>query len=148
MTRIPQWTWRRDLNTPLAALEKEFTKLYDQYRSKLTGGEATWVPDVDLFESDAELLVRIDLPGVDANSIDLSVSGRTLILRGNRPAPEANVGRARAQERYFGPFGRDVDLAEEVDPEGIRAEFQNGVLSVRLPKAARARTVTIPVRTA
>lgn len=148
MTRIPQWTWRRDLNTPLATLEKEFTRLYDQYRSRLTGGEAAWVPDVDVYETDAEILVRIDLPGVDANSIDLSVSGKTLLLRGARPAPETGVGRVRVQERYSGLFGRDVELSEEVDPDGIRAEFQNGVLSVRLPKSARARTVTIPVRTA
>jgi len=148
MTRIPQWTWRRDLNSPLAALEKEITKFYDQYRSKLTGGEAAWVPDVDLSETDSDLIVRVDLPGVDVQSIDLSVSGKTLILRGARPVPDSGLGRARIQERYFGPFGRDVELSEEVDPEGIQADFQNGVLTVRLPKAARARTVTIPVRTA
>lgn len=147
MTRIPTWTWRRELGAPLSVLQDELTKLYDQYRHKFVGGEPGWGPDVDLFESDADLCVRVDLPGVDPGAIDLSVSGRTMVLRGARPAPEPALGRARIQERYFGPFSRDVELPEEVDPEGIHADFQNGVLTVRLPKAAKARTFTIPVRT-
>jgi len=69
-----------------------------------------------------------------------------MLLRGARPAPDAGLGRARIQERYFGPFSRDVELPEDVDPEGIRADFQNGLLTVRLPKSAKARTFTIPVR--
>jgi HSP20 family protein len=147
MTRIPNWTWRRDLGAPLAALQEELGKLYDQYRTRLAGGEMSWVPEADLYETDTELTVVIDLPGVESTAIDLSVSGRTLILRGLRPSPDPALGRLRFQERYAGPFGRDLELPEDVDADGIQADFRNGILQVRLPKAAKARTFTIPVRT-
>ncbi len=145
MTRIPTWTWRRELGAPLSVLQDELTKLYEQYRSKFTG-EGGSVPEIDLHESDVDLVLRVDLPGVDPASIDLSVSGRTVLLRGARSAPDVTLGRPRLQERYFGPFCRDVELPEDVDQQGIQADFQNGVLTVRLPKAAKARTFTIPVR--
>lgn len=146
MTRVPTWAWKRELATPLAALQDELGRLYEQYRTKL-GGDAGWMPDADVNETDGEIIVTVDLPGVDPSAVDLSVSGRTLILRGTRPAADPVVGRARTQERYAGPFGRDIDLPEDVDPEGIQADMRNGVLSVRLPKAAKARTWTIPIRT-
>lgn len=146
MTRIPTWAWKRELATPLAALQDELGRLYEQYRSKI-GGEGAWSPDADLYETDGEIVVLIDVPGVDPAAVDLSVSGRTLILRGARPTADPSLGRPRNQERYSGPFGRDLELPEDVDPEGIQADIRNGVLSVRLPKAAKARTWTIPVRT-
>ncbi len=146
--------WRQEIAAPLQAIQDEVNRLLTSYRH---GGETSgpgegevggWGPLIDLVELPDTFLLWIDIPGVDPSSIDLSVVGSQLTLRGEKKqSSEATQGRCFTQERPFGPFSRQITLPGEVIVDGIQANAHDGVLEVRLPKAATSRSRTIPVRT-
>jgi HSP20 family protein len=151
-------SWRREFSAPLNVLQGELNRLLNHYRdlgsmgpgsSTPEGSEAalpTWVPLIDLIETADEVLLWVDLPGVDPARVELSVTGRVLTLKGEKPAPVPIESRGQVVERPFGPFQRQLTLPSEVDVEAVQAEAHNGVLNVRLPKAAAVRPHTIPIR--
>jgi len=106
-----------------------------------------FVPAVDIHEEPARYVVRADLPGVNAEAIEITVEGDLLTIKGERrpePAPEgASVQRA---ERASGRFERIFRLPESAASEGFEAEYRHGVLSVSIPKAAQALPYRIEVR--
>jgi HSP20 family protein len=145
-------SWRKELSTPLNALQDEVNRLVHRYRDYLPAavvGEegAAWVPAVDLYETPTEVGIWVDLPGVDAESIQVSVAGRTLTLRGERPAHESRPDETvRFEECPSGPFHRVVELPGEVEVDGAQADAAQGVLHVRFPKVAESKPQTIQVR--
>jgi HSP20 family protein len=148
-------TWRRDFSVPLQSLQTELNRLFEEYWQPQPGGPASaqptdlatavWTPAIDLSETPTELVLVVDLPGVDPSAIDLSLTGNVLSLRGEKVAAEVPGGHNRVRERPVGSFHRQVTLTEAVDFDRVQAEAKNGVLTVRLPKqeAARPRTITI-----
>ena len=90
----------------------------------------------------------VDLPGVKPDSIDLSLTGNVLSLRGEKTAVEVPGGHGRSKERPLGSFHRQVTLTEAVDFDRVHAEAKDGVLTVRLPKQEAAKARTIPIRPA
>jgi len=148
--------WRRELSAPLHVLQNEFNRLVDEYWNPARLGPTQppvdlepsgWSPVVDLYETPNEFILVAELPGVDPASIDLSVTGNLLTLRGVKP-PEnhATDGHKLMQERPFGTFHRQVLLSNEVNFDASQAEAKHGVLKVRLPKQEVAKTRTIPVQ--
>jgi len=147
--------WRRELAVPLQSLQGELNRLFEEYwQPNGPAGAApeptdiaspVWTPALDLFETPAELVLMVDLPGVNPASIDLSLTGNVLSLKGDKPAVEVPGGHGRSRERPLGSFHRQVTLTEAVDFDRVHAEAKDGVLTVRLPKqeAAKARTITI-----
>lgn len=98
--------------------------------------ERTWVPAVDLFDRGEKLIVEAELPGVDKDSIDISVVGGVLHLKAERKAPaEVKDEDYYCCERPRGTFYRTVELPTEVDVDKIEAEYTDGVLRIVLPKA-------------
>lgn len=107
---------------------------------------AGWIPSVDLTETVDEILLVAELPGVEPASIDLSVTGNILSLRGVKN-PDAPVeGHAPLRERQFGAFHRQIVLSNEVNFDAAQAEARLGVLRVKLPKQDVAKPRTIPVQ--
>lgn len=147
--------WRRELTTPLFALQSELNRLFDEYvnPTRFAAGQsapmdlepASWSPAVDLVETAEAYVVVADVPGVDPSSIDLSLTGNVLSLRGVKPDEHAAESAGPLRERQFGPFHRQVVLSGDVDFEATQAEARNGVLKIRLPKREAARPRTIPV---
>jgi HSP20 family protein len=155
MTRSTQW--RREFAAPLHALQTELNRLFEEYWNPGRVGPtqaptdlapAAWTPALDVIETPQEIVVMVEVPGVDPASIDLSVTGNVLSLRGEKPVGELPEGSASVRERQFGGFHRQVSLPGEVNFESIQAEARNGVLKVRLPKQEEARRRTIPIQTA
>ncbi len=109
---------------------------------------AVWTPAIDLSETPTELVLVVNLPGVNPSTIDLSLTGNVLSLRGEKVAAEVADGHNRARERPVGSFHRQVTLTEAVDFDRVQAEAKNGVLTVRLPKQEAARPRTIPIQPA
>jgi HSP20 family protein len=150
--------WRRDLAAPLHAIQNELNRMFEEYWNPTRPGAspppptdlepAGWSPAIDVFETPTELVLVAELPGVDPSSIDLSVTGNVLSLRGEKPADEVAEGAGTVRERQFGTFHRQVVLPNEVNFEEAQAQAKNGVLRVRLPKREAARPRTIPVKTA
>ena len=151
-------TWRRELTVPLQSLQGELNRLFEEYWQPHAGGPANapptdlatsvWTPAIDLSETPTELVLVVDLPGVDPASIDLSLTGNVLSLRGEKRATEVDGGHNRARERAVGSFHRQVTLTEAVDFDRVQAEAKHGVLTVRLPKQEAARPRTIPIHPA
>lgn len=156
MPRFRPTEWRRELAVPLQALQGELNRLFEEYwdpegraapgRSPTDLDMAAWVPPVDLDETPDGLLLRVDLPGVDPSSVDLSLTGSTLTIRGEKPDSSPSEATERMRERPVGGFLRHIALPEAVAFEGVQAECKHGVLTVRLPKPTNARPRTIPIR--
>jgi HSP20 family protein len=106
-----------------------------------------WTPSVDIFETENELLLKADLPGVDMKNIDIQLENGTLALRGERKYEnESKEGGFHRVERSYGSFARYFTLPETVDPEHVNAEYKNGVLTVKLPKKEIAKPRQIKVQ--
>jgi len=149
---------RREFSAPLHALQSELNRLLEEYWSPSRVGPvhsaptdlepAAWVPVIDIIETPQEILVLAELPGFDPATIDLSVTGNVLSLRGQKPAGDFPEGSGTVRERVFGTFHRQVSLPGEVNFEDVQAEAHDGVLKVRLPKQEEARRRKIPIRPA
>lgn len=106
-----------------------------------------WAPSVDIFETENELVLHADLPGVDMNDIDIKVENNTLAIKGERKFEqnENHKGFHRI-ERSYGSFVRYFSLPDTVDTDNVRAAYSNGVLTVTLPKKEMAKPKSIKVQ--
>lgn len=93
-------------------------------------------PDVDIQATDGEYLVRVDLPGIEKDQIDVKIANGQLILSGRREsgAERTDEGGYQYMERSFGSFYRSVPLPEDASSENVRAESKDGVLTVHIPR--------------
>lgn len=106
-----------------------------------------WSPDIDVVESEEEVLVSVDLPGIDPGRVEILLAGNMLTVKGERPAPETCSGKTtHRRERSFGPFSRSIPLPVAVNHELVSAASQQGVLVVRLAKEDRLKARQIPIR--
>ncbi len=114
------------------------------------GGEesnlTTWAPAVDIFETEHELVVKADLPDIDPKDLDIRVENNILTIRGERKF-EKNVDQDNylRVERAYGSFARSFTLANTVNSEAIKADYQNGVLTLSIPKREEAKPKQIKV---
>jgi HSP20 family protein len=107
-------------------------------------------PAVEMNETDADIRITAELPGVDKDNIDVSVTDDQVIIRGEKKEQEERKGRGYYKsERFYGSFQRSISLPCEVESDRVDAFFKDGVLTVILPKspAARERIKKISVRT-
>jgi len=105
-----------------------------------------WVPAVDIRETENELVLKADIPDMKFEDIDVRLENGTLTLRGERKFEEQKQeGGWHRVERSYGKFERVFTLPETVNPEGVQAEYKNGVLTVTLPKKEIAKPRQIKV---
>jgi HSP20 family protein len=107
-----------------------------------------YVPRVDIYETDNDIVAVADMPGVDEKSIDITVEKNVLTIHGNaEPVVPENVSLAYA-EYDVGDYERHFTLSNEIDQDKIEATVKNGVLHLRLPKAGPAKARKISVKAA
>src|SRR5205085_3965466 len=105
-----------------------------------------WVPPVDIRETENELEVKADIPDVKFEDIDVRLENGTLTIKGERKYEETkNGGGWHRMERSYGSFERVFNLPETVNPEGAKADFKNGVLTVTVPKKEMAKPRQVKV---
>lgn len=135
---------------PFAELHREMNRLFDD----VLGGSGPQgqgmlisAPRIDVRESPQEICVRAELPGVSPQEVDVRVEGNLLTIRGEKKSEsEQAEGDCLVMERSFGRFQRSLQLPYAPNPEQVRAEFAQGVLSVHLPKQPeqeRSRRIAI-----
>ncbi len=112
---------------------------------RLHGPEPAWNPPVDVYETQDEYVVTAELPGLTREDIQIELREGELTIRGHRPDPGVRPDAYHRMERLQGPFDRGFMFAEPIAADRINAEFRDGVLTVTLPKAARAEARRIPV---
>jgi HSP20 family protein len=141
------WTpaQRENLLDPLLPFRREINRLFDDVfrdfgRSAIGTPFGAWaapMPSLDLTESDDEVVLTAELPGLDDKDVEVSVSGHVLTLKGEKKVEhEQQNGDAYYVERRFGSFSRSVQLPFAVRDEAVEARFEKGVLTVRIPKPA------------
>jgi HSP20 family protein len=109
------------------------------------GARALAMP-MDAYRKDDSFLIRLDLPGVAADAVDLTVEDNVLTIKADRPAPPASEGvESVIAERPYGTFVRQVFLGTNLDTEHIRAEYEAGVLTLAIPVAEHAKPRRIEV---
>jgi HSP20 family protein len=140
---------RRD---PFNALRAEMDRLFDRFTegfglpSLSRAVEPAWpaagfvMPAVDITEDDKAYKIEAELPGVSEKDVDVSISGDTLVLKGERREEREEKEKNRyLSERSYGVFRRSFVLPEDVDRDKIAASFSKGVLTITLPKTAQAQ---------
>ena len=137
----------------LAALQNEMGRWMSQMTGGTTGGtgngqSSTWLPAVDAWETDNELVLAFDLPGIPEEKIAVELDDNVLTVSGERErAQETSGDRFYRYERRFGTFSRSVTLPQGVNEEAIKAEYRDGVLEVRVPKPEEQKPRRIQVGT-
>src|SRR5213595_4320611 len=114
-----------------------------------TGEESNltpWAPEVDIYETEQELVVKADLPDVDPQDLDIRVENIILTIRGERKFEnKVNEENYLRVERSYGSFSRSFQLANSVKSDAIKADYQNGVLTLSIPKREEAKPKQIKV---
>lgn len=108
--------------------------------------EQYMTPPVDIYETPESLVVIADMPGIDPAHLEVRVDQHLLTLRGQ--TQEQMPGDLRSREYTLVSFFRQFELGEQIDQDGIRADLKQGVLTLTLPKAAKAKPRAIPVNAA
>lgn len=107
-----------------------------------------WSPAVDIYETENELVLKADVPEVDPKQVAIQMENGTLTVKGERKFDEQKNGKGFHRiERGYGSFVRAFSLPDTVDPEKVKADYKNGVLTVTLPKKeiAKPRTVNVQI---
>ncbi len=133
----------------LAALQNEMSRWMGQFPGGATPGNgqsSTWLPSVDVWETDAELVLSFDLPGISEDEIAVELDDNVLAVSGRRErTSEHSNERFYRFERRFGTFSRSVTLPPGVKEDSIAADYANGVLEIRIPKPEEPKPKRIKV---
>lgn len=132
---------RRDPLQELLDLQERMNRLFDETLARerieeptLTHG--TWTPLADVVETPEAYLVEVELPGLSRDDVVVQAQGDEMVVRGERRAdPSSRPEAFHRLERRHGPFARGFRFSEEIDPDGITAQFEDGLLQLTVPKA-------------
>jgi HSP20 family protein len=146
-TRPDVWNW--SAFDQLSSLREEINRFFDV---PLDGGSSsvfnTWAPALDLYEDKDNLVLKAELPGMKKEDIDISIHDNTITVSGERKNEKKYESSETSRaERFFGRFQRTLTLPKKVDGGGVKAVYQDGILTVTLPKAAEAKPRQIAVQT-
>lgn len=142
MSTLIRWEPFREL----ASLQSDLGRLMNGVLEGQARTAQSWVPALDVWETDREIVYAFDLPGVPEDKISIEVQDETLTVSAERVRTLHEDGdRVHRSERRYGTFSRGVGLPAGVDAEGIVATTRDGVLEIRVPKPAEARPRKIPV---
>lgn len=142
---IARWDPFRELRT----FRDEMDRLFDSFlfgRWPLERAELGWAPCLDVEEEADQFVVQAELPGMRKEEIKVSVTGDTLTISGERKREAEEKGKTfHRLERSYGRFSRSVTLPGEVEVDKVKAKYENGVLTLTLPKSERAISKEIPI---
>jgi HSP20 family protein len=133
---LVHWEPVREINGLQTEMNRLFNTFFDPSgQSPSAGAGRRWLPAMDLVEEDDAFVLRADLPGLAEGDVNLELEDNVLTISGERKSEheERREGFHRV-ERAYGTFSRQLTLPEGVDPDGIEAKFDKGVLEVRVPK--------------
>jgi HSP20 family protein len=128
---------------PLSALHEEMNRLFEDFwrdfdtMPNLASGRALGWPSIDVSESDKEIKIVAEVPGVEEKDLEVVLDNGMLCIRGEKKGETQDQNR-RLSERYYGRFERRIPLDAEVQEDKVTASFKQGVLTIALPKSDQA----------
>ena len=140
-------------NQPWGMLDQLYREMNSLFEPSLAEGRdegkleiADWAPAVDIKENEGAYELHVDLPGVDPKQVEVTADNGVLEIKGERNSDlKASQDGYSRIERHYGRFYRRFTLPEQVDPDGIKATAEHGVLSVTIPKAASSKPRRIEI---
>jgi HSP20 family protein len=131
-----RWEPVAELNTIQNEMNRLFNTFFDQPAAPRPNGVSRrWVPPMDLIETTDHYVLRADLPGLSDEDVNVQLEDNTLTISGERDAEHDSQQEGYYRlERAFGAFSRSLTLPDGVDPNGVQAHFDRGVLEIRIPK--------------
>ena len=143
---IVRWEPLRELGTLQNEMNRLFNSVFDAPPAGGNGAMRRWVPAMDLTETEDHFVLRADLPGLSEDDVKIELEDSTLTVSGERKAEhEEQKAGAYRLERAFGSFSRTLTLPQGVDPNGVTANFDRGVLEVRVPKPEQRKPRRIAI---
>ncbi len=137
---------------PLATFNTPFSHLFDDFFAPLTGTHemetiGRILPTVDIYEKDNRIRIDAEIPGVAKEDIHVDVKGKTLTLSGeSKSESEENDKNSFRKERRAGRFERTFSLGFDIDPEKVEAKYENGVLSLTVPRPEEQQPKQITIQ--
>ena len=147
MKTLTRWEPFRGVTSLQEQVNRLFNDAFERQgeESSLTA----WAPAVDIYETEHELVVKADLPDVDPKDLDIRVENNVLTIRGERKfEKKVNEENYLRVERAYGSFARSFTLANSANSDAIKADYQNGVLTLTIPKKEEAKPKQIKVNVA
>ncbi len=145
MQTITRW----DESSGLRSLQDQVNRLFEGNFTHDRSGHsdlATWAPRVDIYETENELILKADLPGLQDEDIDVRVENNMLTIRGERNfEKDVNEDNYLRVERAYGSFTRSFSLPNTVNSESVRAEYRNGVLTLHMAKREESKPKQIKI---
>lgn len=146
---VTAWHPVSDLASEIVSMQREIDRMFDRFRGGTSddSGVETWIPTVDIVERDTAYHIKAELPGVDKNDVKITVQNDVLTIRGEKKKEsEKKNDNYHRVERSFGVFQRSFTLPTSVQSDKIEASYDNGVLSVVLPKSEEEKPKQIEVK--
>lgn len=147
MSSLIRWEPFRELISLREMMDRLFEESFARPRGRWLVPLDLETLAVDMYETDDKIVVKASLPGVKPEEVDISVTGNTLTIKGETKAEEeVKEENYLRRERRYGAFSRSLSLPTQVEVEKAEAVFENGVLTLTLPKAEAVRPKTIKVK--
>jgi HSP20 family protein len=144
MSNLTRFEPLREMMTLREAMDQLFDDAFTRPRSQ---GGVSIIPPIDLYQTPDEVIVKVNLPGLKAEDVQISVTSDVLTLRGEfKQELEKKEATYHVLERRSGSFERSVMLPTDVQTEKAKADFEDGVLTISLPKAEAVKPKTITVK--
>ena len=146
MSSIIRWEPAREMMTLREAMDRLFD---DAFTCPLSLSSNAWsVPAVDMYQTDNEVVVKAALPGIKADEVQINITGELLSLKGEvKQENETKEKAYHIREQRWGTFERSIALPTQVVADKAKAEFENGILTITLPKAEEVKPKTITIKT-
>ncbi len=129
------------------SLQREMDRLFEDFFRR-SGLPMRWGPAVDVVETSGNVIVKVELPGVDPKGVDIAVTGENLTIKGEKREEKVDKGKNFYRvERAYGSFCRTVALPAAVEADKAKADYKDGVLEIKLPKSEKGKAKRIPIKT-
>jgi len=148
MSNLIRWEPAREMMTLRDAMDRLFDDAFTRPLRMYDGGQMS-MPAVDMYQTDNEIVVKAAVPGAKADDVQINVTGEVLPIKGALGEKEEEVKEKayHLRERRWGMFERTIALPTDVLADKAKAEFENGILTITLPKAEEVRPKTISIKT-
>ena len=144
MSNLIRWEPAREMMTLREAMDHLFD---DAFTRPLTLRDGWSAPAIDMYQTDGEIVVKASLPGVKADEVQINITGEVLTLKGETKQMEEKKDQAwHMREQRWGMFERAIALPTEVVADKAKAEFENGILTITLPKAEEVKPKVINIK--
>ncbi len=143
-----RWEPVAELNTIQNEMNRLFNTFFDPSAPTGRGNGTTrrWLPPMDLVETPDHYVLRADLPGLSDGDVNIQLEDNVLTISGERTAKHEDEQEGYYRlERAFGAFLRSLTLPDGVDPDGVQAHFDRGVLEIRIPKPEQKKPKTVQI---